>query len=165
MSRSHADSTRNARPQLTTYHKMVTYSVHQSHSDDNNMEASGAVWLKWMATVPTNVVLGFKSEEAAIKAFYINFDRYDCRTYVDKPTRCFKCQRYGHIARKCNRQVRCQRCGQQYQLNDCDQDATTTAPLCLHCRGNPITGDKACPKYLHERTVVNCQTTKKITYM
>ena len=94
----------------------------------------------------------------------IRMNEYNCRTYVDKPTRCYNCQSYGHMARKCKRQLRCQRCGQQHQHNDCQQDATTTEPRCLHCKGQHVTGDKACPKYQHERKVVNLQSTQRMSY-
>ena len=86
------------------------------------------------------------------------------RDYKEKPTRCFKCQEYGHKAKNCQRKPRCQRCGNEHSTADCPQDPTLEVPRCLHCSGEHPTGDKKCAKYQRECKVVNIQTKQRISY-
>lgn len=122
--------------------------------------------MKRMATVPTNVILGLSMDHHPKRDFffYVNFDKYAVRKYVEKPTRCYKCQNYGHIASKCQRPTRCQRCGLGNPTAEYQPDTSTVSQRCLHCQGDHPTGDKACPKYKLECKVVQLHKTNKMSY-
>lgn len=46
---------------------------------------------------------------------YFGFVKYRVREYVLKPTRSFKCQEFGHIAKVCKGKRRCARCGGDHE--------------------------------------------------
>ena len=35
--------------------------------------------------------------------------------FIPKPIRCYKCQRYGHVATSCGSTLRCSRCGESHE--------------------------------------------------
>lgn len=55
--------------------------------------------------------------------------------------RCFKCQKYGHIAKSCAFRPACGRCAQQHETKSCDGRAKLQ---CVNCNKNHRSGDPAC---------------------
>lgn len=41
--------------------------------------------------------------------------RFPVRPYVPPPLRCYKCQRYGHVAAVCKGKQRCPKCGGEHR--------------------------------------------------
>lgn len=63
---------------------------------------------------------------------YLGFLSYVVRTYIPPPLRCFKCQKYGHVAAVCHGKQRCARCGGEHKYGECGQG---TKLKCCNCGG------------------------------
>ena len=59
----------------------------------------------------TTVLLHFQSEPPS--EVRIGYLLYKIRPYIPKPLRCFKCNRFGHVAYHCKIKERCSKCGEQ----------------------------------------------------
>jgi hypothetical protein len=59
-----------------------------------------------------------------------------------KKKRCFRCQRFGHLAWSCKETPRCGQCAGQHERQRCPPGIR---PRCLDCRGEHPTGDRQCP--------------------
>ena len=79
------------------------------------------------------------------------------------PLRCFKCNRFGHIAEKCSGKERCAKRGKEHNTFSCSI-TNVIAMKCATCNGNHSAASKICPKYLREAQVLKYQTKKKLTY-
>jgi len=51
------------------------------------------------------------------------------KLYIPKPLRCYKCNRYGHVASHCRGKQRCSICGGEHKYNEC----RAAAPKCPNC--------------------------------
>ncbi|XP_049912384.1 uncharacterized protein LOC126397555 [Epinephelus moara] len=54
---------------------------------------------------------------------FVGFMRYNVREYVPPPLRCYKCQKYGHIAAYCKGKQVCGRCGGEHEFGKCEPGA------------------------------------------
>jgi hypothetical protein len=59
-----------------------------------------------------------------------------------KKKRCFRCQRFGHLAWSCKETPRCGHCAGQHLREHCPPGVR---PRCLDCSGEHPTGDRQCP--------------------
>ena len=59
-----------------------------------------------------------------------------------KRKRCFRCQRFGHLAWSCKETPRCGHCGGQHERARCPPGIRAR---CLECSGEHPTGDRLCP--------------------
>ena len=73
---------------------------------------------------------------------------------------CFKCCRYGHIAKYCRLEPRCGKCGSgDHETRECTVTKEFGLNFCVNCKGNPKSGvncihfawDKNCPVRQEER--------------
>ncbi|XP_035998476.1 uncharacterized protein LOC118564421 [Fundulus heteroclitus] len=71
---------------------------------------------------------------------------YFVRPYVPPPLRCYKCQRYGHVAAVCKGKQRCPRCGGEHRYEECKGDEQMK---CCNCGGQ------------HSVTYAGCEVRKK----
>lgn len=62
----------------------------------------------------------------------VGYMRYNVRAYVPPPLRCFKCQKYGHIAAACKGKQKCGKCGGEHEDGKC-KDGTELK--CANCGG------------------------------
>ncbi|KAL1478212.1 hypothetical protein MTO96_016399 [Rhipicephalus appendiculatus] len=64
-----------------------------------------------VAQTPTGkVVLTFPRSLERPAEVEIGAVKYKLREFVDRPARCYKCQRLGHVSRHCASRLRCKRC-------------------------------------------------------
>ncbi|XP_072302084.1 uncharacterized protein [Eucyclogobius newberryi] len=61
---------------------------------------------------------------------FIGYMCYSVRPYVPPPLRCFKCQRFGHIAAVCRGRQRCGKCAGDHEYGKCDVGAKLK---CCNC--------------------------------
>lgn len=61
---------------------------------------------------------------------YFGFKRYNVREYIQKPIRCFKCQKFGHVAKVCREERRCAKCGGDHEYGECGEKVN---PKCCNC--------------------------------
>jgi len=78
--------------------------------------------------------------------------------YVQRPQQCFNCQRFGHVAKYCRREVQtCSRCGLEgHAKGNC-----ANAIECFHCEGPHYANDRKCEKYLIESEIVATQVKER----
>lgn len=84
--------------------------------------------------------------------FYIGWQSCHFRDY-QPITRCYQCQRYGHIAKHCRNQVACSHCGAAHAFKDCSN--TTSKPACVNCTGGQNSHSSAsnqCPEWVRRKT-------------
>lgn len=55
---------------------------------------------------------------------------FQVRPYIPPPLRCYKCQRYGHIAAVCKGKQRCPKCGEDHRVEDCKENVKDK---CCNC--------------------------------
>ena len=74
--------------------------------------------------------------------------------YVERPRQCFKCQKFGHVAKFCRQDSdTCNNCGEVGHRGD----SCTHPPKCYHCHAPHKASDKQCPKFL-----IECEILKTI---
>ncbi|GBN68075.1 hypothetical protein AVEN_275503-1 [Araneus ventricosus] len=62
------------------------------------------------------------------KKVFLEWARLSVREFL-RPTKCYKCNRFGHISTKCPNQEACPRCGEEgHKRDDCSNDAK-----CINC--------------------------------
>jgi len=87
---------------------------------------------------------------AAKGKIYMNWRVHNVKEYVNV-VRCFKCHGYGHIAKFCNLDELCEKCGEKgYTKINCKRDIAT----CVNCKRAKRRNDQHtvrsldCPEYL-----------------
>ena len=78
--------------------------------------------------------------------------------YVERPRQCFRCQKFGHVAKHCRQQQdTCGHCGTVGHKRDSCNNRLT----CFHCNAPHHASDKTCPKYFVECEVLKTQHSDK----
>jgi len=105
------------------------------------------------------VLLHFASSQLpkAVKIGYLNFR---VREFIPKPTHCYKCNRFGHVAKNCIGKDKCSKCSGDHSSQHC----TSATTQCPNCNGERKAGDRQCPKYRRESEVLRIKTTSKVSY-
>ena len=89
----------------------------------------------------------------------IGYIRCKCNTYVPNPTRCFQCQKLGHVSSVCKGNPTCAKCGQEgHSTDSCSDD-----PICVNCSGPHLASDKNCPAWVKEKHVLKIKTVQKVS--
>ena len=73
---------------------------------------------------------------------------FDARPWTPPPTRCYRCQSYGHVARDCQRQEKCGICAEPHPTKICLQKREKNQEIkrrCANCKGNHVAASAACP--------------------
>lgn len=79
-----------------------------------------------------SVLVDFQGETLP-KYVIVGYLNYNVRMYVPPPLRCFKCQKYGHIAAYCKGTQTCGRCGgREHVYGAC---GTGVQEKCVNCGG------------------------------
>ncbi|KAK5649105.1 hypothetical protein RI129_003997 [Pyrocoelia pectoralis] len=88
-----------------------------------------------------NHVLTFNTPKlpAKIKAGYLVLS---VRVYVPAPMRCFRCQKFGHTAQRCESTQMCV-CGKEMHEGKRREDPIE----CVNCKGNHLAISRSCPIY------------------
>ena len=88
----------------------------------------------------------------------IGFTSYSVRTFIPRPRRCFKCQRFGHPRKYCRGQEDiCPICGELFHT-PCEN-----TPNCRNCKGPHSASSFKCPSYLFEQEVLELCTIHKLS--
>lgn len=130
-----------------------------------NLKKDGVIEVRRMKKKIDNVlvdsanhILTFNSTKlpTEIKIAYYNVK---VRPYIPPPTRCFNCQKFGHVSNNCKGITLCS-CGKPPHLpDDCKQPI-----ICVNCQGSHAANDKECPKYKTETAIIKLKVTEKIPY-
>ncbi|XP_064485190.1 uncharacterized protein LOC135397517 [Ornithodoros turicata] len=88
------------------------------------------------------VIITFKSEIKMPEEIHLGFHTYQVEEYFT-PTQCFKCLRFGHLARNCRGHTRCKYCAGPHQHKEC---TTKREKKCANCQGPHTATYGGCPK-------------------
>ncbi|XP_064464573.1 uncharacterized protein LOC135375865 [Ornithodoros turicata] len=110
--------------------------------------------------IPTkHIILSFKLHKLpdTIKAGYLSCN---VRAYIPNPSRCYKCQRFGHGSQVCRGQPVCAKCsGKDHSSESCSNDFQ-----CANCKGNHPVYSRSCPCWKEEKQILKLKTEQNITY-
>ena len=93
---------------------------------------------------------------------------YHLREFIQKPTRCYRCRRYGHYARNCRQETdQCGVCGKPHQTSQCIEalrgEGPPPKPQCANCGQNHHAWYKRCPERLRRlRTTADSSTRNQL---
>lgn len=107
-----------------------------------------------------SVLLEFKDEVLPEKVM-VGYMSFRVRAYVPPPIRCFKCQRYGHIASVCKGKQRCGRCGGEHAYGECGSNSTIK---CCNCGGDHTAAYGGCIRRKQAVEIQQVRTEQKVTY-
>ncbi len=104
------------------------------------------------------------SAEGSIKLpskVFLDFMSFLVRLYVPPPLRCYKCQKFGHVAALCRGKQRCTRCGGKHEYGKCGQEVN---PKYCNCGGDHSAGYGGCKVRKHAAQVQNVRIQNGLTY-
>ena len=91
---------------------------------------------------------------------YIGPYRIKVNAYVPNPTRCFKCQKFGHGRSSCKGTEKCVKCSVEgHSSFDCEGTVK-----CSNCNGNHMANSRNCEFYKKEVQIQKIKTDKNISY-
>jgi len=112
--------------------KTPTYSVKLSFSTSN---------------LPSTIPLGYRLHNVS--------------KYVPPPLRCYKCQRFGHVADEWRSSERCTRCGIKYDVDNCEIEKAHFK--CANCGGNHSAAYGGCPKMKEQAHINSVMVNEGVT--
>lgn len=87
-----------------------------------------------------SVMLKFEERVLPDKV-YVGYMSYGVRPFIPPPLRCFKCQKFGHVAAVCKGKQRCGRCAGDHEYGKCEEGA---ALKCCNCGGEHSSAYRGC---------------------
>ena len=93
------------------------------------------------------IKVSFSGQEKPGWVHFWDHLRFKVLPYYQPPSRCYKCQRYGHKNTSCRNKFACYKCAVTYdQKEDHDPKTCTGAKKCVNCEGPHDSGNKECAK-------------------
>jgi len=108
-----------------------------------------------------SVMIQFDAEKLLEKV-YLGYLSYVVRPYSPPPIRCFKCQKFGHVAAVCNGKLRCARYGGEHEYGKCGQGVN---PKCYNCGENHSAGYGGCKVRKNGLKAQNIRISEGISYV
>ena len=100
-------------------------------------------------------------EKSLPEKILIGYMCYYVRPYVPPPLRCFKCQRFGHVAAVCKGKQRCGRCGGDHEYGKCEEGAKLK---CCNCGGEHSSAYRGCEVSKKAEEVQRVRVTQGVSY-
>lgn len=91
----------------------------------------------------------------------IGYTRFPVLPYIERPPKCSKCCRFGHIDTACTNTVRCSRCGTAHDGNPCEVEK----PRCPNCKQSHESSSFHCPVYRREQAIYQHKSKYRTDYM
>lgn len=107
-----------------------------------------------------SVMIQFDEDKLPSKVF-LGFMSFSVRLYVPPPLRCYKCQKFGHVAAVCRGKQRCARCGGEHEYGKCEQGVD---PKCCNCGGKHSAGYGGCEVRKNAAQVQNVRIKEGLSY-
>lgn len=108
-----------------------------------------------------SVMIHFDAEKFPEKV-YLGYLSYVVRPYIPPPIRCFKCQKFGHVAAVCNGKQRCARCGGEHEYRKCGH---AVDPKCCNCGENHSAGYGGCKVRKDAVKAQNISVSEGVSYV
>lgn len=107
-------------------------------------------------------VLLFFDERVLPTRIRIGYMSHQVRPYIPPPLRCFKCQKFGHVAAICRGKKRCGKCGgEDHEYGQCQENASVK---CCNCGGAHSAAYKGCQAHKRAAEVQRVKIEEKVTY-
>lgn len=135
----------------------VPESVEMFEIEDSCIEVDKAEKIGKAGTVFLTFSNLIKSVPESIKIGYIHCKVHE---FIPQPLRCFKCQRFGHVASGCRGKEKCLTCGGEHNVRTCE----TENQKCSNCGGSHKANSKECPVYQKEKLTIEVKVTQKVSY-
>jgi hypothetical protein len=107
-----------------------------------------------------SIMITFDEEKLPSKV-YIGYMCYDVRLYIPPPLRCFKCQRFGHVAAVCKGKQRCGKCSGDHEYGKCEEGAKLK---CCNCGGEHSSAYRGCEVSKRQAEVQRVKVVQGISY-
>ncbi|XP_049416274.1 uncharacterized protein LOC125878859 [Epinephelus fuscoguttatus] len=107
-----------------------------------------------------SVMLEFKDQFLPDKVM-IGYMSFNVRAYVQPSIRCYKCQRYGHVATVCRGKQRCGRCGGEHLYGKCGNNNSVK---CCNCGGNHTAAYGGCTVRKQAVEIQQVRAEQRVTY-
>lgn len=107
-----------------------------------------------------SVMIQFEEEALPVRVM-VGYMSYNVREYVPPPLRCYKCQRFGHVAAICKSKQRCGKCGGEHQYGECGENAKLK---CCNCGEEHSAAYGGCKVRKRAVKVQNIKINEGITY-
>ena len=52
---------------------------------------------------------------------FLGYKRITVKQFIPYPTRCFKCQKFGHMFKNCRGKAKCQNCSEKHDFENCNK--------------------------------------------
>ena len=89
--------------------------------------------------------VSFSGQEKPFNLTFWKELSFKVKKYYDPPTRCFKCQQYGHMSRSCRNSYACDKCALKYdEVTQHTPKECTLDKKCVNCAGAHQAGSKDC---------------------
>lgn len=90
----------------------------------------------------------------------IGFLRVPTRPYYPRPTRCYKCLRFGHIGKECELEEICANCSEPSHADVC-----TRPPKCANCLQSHKSNSPVCPIWITETEIIRLKVDRGISHL
>lgn len=107
----------------------------------------------------TAVLLTFKQETMPMRV-YLGYMSFQVKQYIRPPLRCYKCQRFGHVAAVCRGNKRCGKCGGNHDFAQCQAEEIK----CCNCGGNHTASFRGCEHHVRALEVERMKVEGKMSY-
>jgi len=109
----------------------------------------------------TPVILAFEKEIP--ESVSIEGGLYQTKTYIPKPIRCNKCQKFGHHTTQCKcRSFICSYCSDFHKYENCPNKRDNLPSKCANCEGHHSSAYTKCPKYIQLQKALELRAIRKI---
>ena len=124
----------------------VTHVRRVNRKVDGQIKATNTLFLTFcQSTLPKDIRIGYL--------------KVNVEPFIPNPLRCFKCQKFGHGAQRCNsKETVCPICASVHE------GKCTKPPKCVNCEGDHASSSKDCNVWKREKEIQTVKTEKKLSY-
>ena len=147
------------------FQKGIIHGVAEEYSDDQLLKGITAADITISDTKrlgkSRSVVVTFEGSVLPTHVFY-GYLRFSVKLFIPSPIRCYKCQRWGHMAKQCRSQFRCSKCGEPHDTRTCE--AEPQIEKCCNCGENHKASSHDCESYGEAKQIIKVKTEGKMSY-
>ena len=154
------------------YYQVIIFGVNEIISIEEIVEEASCSSAKRLgnqkpddSSPPRAVVLTYRCNPPEL--VYIGYKPHKTKLFIPKPTRCFKCQRFGHISSSCKSGLRCAHCAGTHEYSNCpdlQKPIDERTAKCANCGQNHSAAFKNCNSYNLAKQITLIKTQEKISY-